>query len=43
VLAHLVHQAHVLDHIPAGTPQINGMTAWADTIGELNNDYAIAT
>ena len=42
-LAHLVDQAHALDHITAGTPQIHGLSARANTLGELNDRYAVTS
>jgi len=40
---HLTDQAHPLDDVAAGAPQIHGLPAWADAIGEFNDRDAITT
>jgi len=42
-LAHLVDQAHPLDHTTACTAQVHGLTAWPDAVGQLNDRHGIAT
>jgi hypothetical protein len=42
-LTHLVDQAHPLDHIAACTTQVDGLSAWADSVGQLDDRYAITT
>jgi hypothetical protein len=40
---HLGEQPHPPDHVTACTPQIDGLSAWADAVGELNERYPIPT
>jgi hypothetical protein len=41
-LAHLLDQAHVLDHVAAGASQVDGLSAGPNPISELNDSYAIS-
>jgi hypothetical protein len=40
---HLGEQAHPRDHCTAGTPEIDGLSARADAVGELSDRHAITT
>jgi len=42
-LAHLIDEAHTLDHIATRTAQIHGLSAWPNAVGEFDDRHPGAT